>query len=97
MGFLDHLPEKKTFALTRALQTYTEVSRAQPGVLCGAVRELQQCMAPLMTIKGDDVMEASLLGPKEEEPGPSPTPEGEAALPGMGDRTSGAAGPAPYK
>ena len=30
-------------------------------------------MAPLMTINGDDVIDASLLEPGEEKSGPSPT------------------------
>ena len=42
-------------------------------------------MAPWMTFNGDDVMEASLLRPFEEEPGPSPTPEKETALLGEED------------
>ena len=52
-------------------------------------------MAPLMTINGDDVMEASLLGPVEEQSGPSPTPEEEAILLCEGDGAPGAPGPAP--
>ena len=53
-------------------------------------------MAPLMTINGDDIMEASLLGLVEEEPRPLPTPE-DAALLGKGARTSGDPGPAPQQ
>ena len=45
-----------------------------------AARELQQCMAPLMTLDGDDIVEASLLRLNGEEPGSSPTPEEEAVL-----------------
>ena len=37
-------------------------------------------MAPLMTLSGDDIMEASLLKPIEEEHGTSPTLEEEAIL-----------------
>ena len=54
-------------------------------------------MAPLMTIDEDAVMEASLLGLVEEEPGPSPTQEEEATLLGKGARTSETPGPAPNK
>ena len=54
-------------------------------------------MAPLMTISGGDGMEASLLGPVEEEPGPSPTPKEEGALLGKGDRPSRAPGPGPQQ
>ena len=67
------------------------------GILCGATRELQQCMAPLMTPSGDDVMEVSLLRPDEEESGPSPTPEEEATLLGEGDGLSGVPGPTPQQ
>ena len=54
--------QEKTLALVLALQACAETSRTKLGVLCRAVRELQQCMVPLMTIDRDDVMEASLLG-----------------------------------
>ena len=53
-----------------------------------------KCMAQLMTIHGDDVMEASLLRPVEEEAGCSPIPGEEAALLSEGDWSSGAQGPA---
>ena len=88
---------KKTLALARALQVCAEASGAKPGVLCRAVRELQQCMALLMAIDGDDVMEASLLGLVEEELGPSPTLEEEAVLLGERDMNSGAPCPAPQQ
>ena len=52
--------QEKTLALARVLQACTEASRAKTCILCRTVRELQQCMAPLMTLNGDDVMEASL-------------------------------------
>ena len=71
--------QEKTLVVARALQACAEASRAKWGVLCRAIRELQQCMAPLMTINGDDVMEASLLRPVEEESGPVPTLQEEAA------------------
>ena len=54
-------------------------------------------MSPLMTINGDDVMEASLLRPVKEESGPSPTPEEETTLLGKGNGLSGAQGPAPLQ
>ena len=37
-------------------------------------------MAPLMTLSGDDIIEASLLKHTKEECGASPTPEEEAIL-----------------
>ena len=87
--------QEKTLALARVLQVCTEASRAKTGILCGAVRELQQCMVPLMTLNGDDVMEASLLRPADEELGPSPTPKEETSLMGEGDGPLGVAGPTP--
>ena len=71
------------------------VSGAKPGVLCGAVRELQQCMTLLMTTNGNNVMEVSLLRPVEEESGAYPTLEEVTALLARGDGPSGAPGPAP--
>ena len=55
------IQQEKTLALARVLHACAEASGAKPGVMCRDVRELQQCMAPLITINGDDVMEASLL------------------------------------
>ena len=52
-------------------------------------------MVPLMTLNGDDVVEAFLLRPTEEELRPSPTPEEETALLGKGDGPSGVPGPTP--
>ena len=69
-----------TLTLARVLQAYAEASGAKRGILCGAIRELQQCMVPLMTLNGDDVMEASLVRPADEESGPSHTPEEETTL-----------------
>ena len=37
-------------------------------------------MAPLMSLSGDDIVEASLLEPMGDERGTSPTPEEEATL-----------------
>ena len=82
-------------ALAQALQAYAEASEAKTAILWGAARELKQCMAPLMTLSGDNVMEASLLRPAEEELGPSPTPEEETALLGEGDGPSEVPGPTP--
>ena len=87
--------QEKTLAVAQALQACTEESGAEWGVLCLAIRELQQCMAPLMTINGDDMMEASLLGAGEEESGPTPTLDEEIALLVEGDGPLEALGPAP--
>ena len=37
-----------------------------------------------MSLKGNDIVEATLLRPMNEEQGPSPTPEDEATL--LGDK-----------
>ena len=41
-------------------------------------------MAPLMCLNGDEIVEAVLLEPMDNETGTSPTPEEEAALLGGG-------------
>ena len=87
--------QEKTLALAQALQACTEASGAKTGILCEAAREQQQCMAPLMTLSGDDIVEASLLRPTGEELRPSPTPEEETALLGEEDGPSGVPGPTP--
>ena len=50
------------------------------GILCELARELQRCIAPLMTLSGDDIMEASLLKPMADDQGTPPILEEEAAL-----------------
>ena len=72
-------------ALAQALQACNEASGAKRGILCKAARELQQCMAPLMTLNGDNIVEASLLRPTREELGSSPSPEEEVVLLGKED------------
>ena len=74
--------QAKTLALVWALQPCTWASGTETVFLHDAARELQQSMAPLMTFKGDDIVEATLLRPTEEESRTSPTPEQEANLPG---------------
>ena len=54
-----------------------------PGVLCDVACDLQRCMAPLMCLEGDEIVEASLLGPTDDESRMCPTPEEEALL--LGD------------
>ena len=82
-------------ALIQALQACAEALGAKTGILCETARELQQCMTPLMTLNGDDIVEASLLGLTREEPGPSSTPEEEAALLGKEDEPSEVPGSIP--
>ena len=67
-------------ALFGTLQACTEASGSKTGILCETARELQQCMVPLMTLIGDNVVEASLLRSTGDELGPFPTPEEETAL-----------------
>ena len=75
--------QQKTMALTRALQACTEESGFPTGVLCDVAWELQQCMAPLVVLNGDEIVEASLLRPIEAEHRTFPTPEEEATV--LGD------------
>ena len=56
--------QEKTLALACALQACTERSGMSTRVLCNSARELQRCMAPLMHLSGDKIVEASLWGPQ---------------------------------
>ena len=67
-------------ALAQALQACAMESEFSTGVLCDSAWELQRCMAPLLALSSDEIVEASLLWPIGEEHGTSPTPEEEAAL-----------------
>ena len=80
-------------ALARLLQACAEASESMLGVLCRAVSELQHSMDPLMTLNRDDVTEASLLRPVEEESDLPPPGRGDHP-PGWGDWSSGVPGPA---
>ena len=72
--------QQKTMALARALQACAKESGFPTGVLCDVAQELQWCMAPLLVLNGDKIVEASLLRPIEGECRTPPTPEEEAAL-----------------
>ena len=72
--------QKKPLALAHALQAYAERSGTLTRVLCNSARELQRCMAPLMCLSGDEIVEASPLEPAGEECRASSTPEEEAIL-----------------
>ena len=49
----------QTVALAQDLQWYTVLSRAPPGILCRAVKDLCRCPTPL--IERDDLLDASML------------------------------------
>ena len=72
--------KEETLVLARVLQYCAERLAAPPGVLCSMVRDLQRCMEPLMHLKGDDILEASLLEAADNEPGASLTLAEEATL-----------------
>ena len=72
--------QKKTLALAQVLQCCTERLGVPTRVLCDTARELQKCVAPLMILNGDDIVESSLLEPMGDEPATSPTLEDEAIL-----------------
>ena len=65
--------QEKPLALAYALQACTERLGMPTGVPSDSVRELQRCMAPLMCLSGDEIVEASLLEPEGEECRTSPS------------------------
>ena len=62
------------------LQAHTKESSCPTVVLGEASRELQWCMAPLLALNGDEIVEASLLQSVEGECRTFPMPEEEATL-----------------
>ena len=72
--------EEKSLALAWALQACAEELEVPAGILCESVRELQKCIALLMTLRDDDTVEASLLKPMGDKHGTPPRPEEEAVL-----------------
>ena len=56
------------------------------GVLCSMLRDLQRCMEPIMWLKGNNILEASLLEVADYEPGVSPNQAEEATLLGKDPR-----------
>ena len=62
------------------LQRVCREARGADCSLCDMVWEVQRCIAPLVGLNGDDIVEASLLEPTGYEPRTSPTPEEEADL-----------------
>ena len=63
----------------------------KPAILCGEVgmpprvpyqaeQDLQRCMAPIKQLDGDEIVEASLLGPTDDRPITPLTTEEEAVL-----------------
>ena len=74
------ISQEETLALTQALQWCMERSGMPPRVLCKTAQGPQRCMATLMWLDSDEIMEASLLGPADERPIMPPTAEEEAVL-----------------
>ena len=72
--------QEKTLALAHVLRACTERSGALTGFLSDAAWELQKCMAPLIHLNGDDIVEASLLETTGEECEMSPMLDVEATL-----------------
>ena len=67
-------------ALAWELQACAKESGFPTGVLCKSVWELQKCMAPLLSLSSDEIVEDSLLRPIRGEHLTFPTPEEEATL-----------------
>ena len=74
--------QEKILALAWVLLCCAKILGALTRVLYNAMRELQRCMAPLMSLSRDDIVEASLLEPTGKECKTSPTQEEEAILMG---------------
>ena len=75
--------QEEPLALARAIQCCVERLGRPPRVLCRAEWDLQRCMAPLMWLDSDEIIEASLLGPANNRPITPPTTGEEAVL--LGD------------
>ena len=58
--------QQKTVDIARAQQACAEESGFPRGVLCEVVRQLQWCLALLLFLNGDKIVEVSLLRPIEE-------------------------------
>ena len=71
----------KTLALAWTLQACAEELEVPTVIVCQSVQELQKCTAPLMTLSGDDIVEASHLKPMGEEHGTSPHTGGGSCSP----------------
>ena len=72
--------EQKTPALARTPQAHTKESECPTGVLCEAAWELQLCMAALLVLNSNEIVEPLLQKAVEGECGTPLTPEEEAAL-----------------
>ena len=71
---------QETLALAKALQHCAERLGMPPKVLCDVAQDLQRCMAPLICLEGDEIVQALLLGPTDDGPRMSPILEEEAVL-----------------
>ena len=82
------LRQEKTLALTQALQCCAERSGSTDwSPMWHVVWELQKCMAPLMSLNGDDIVETILLEPTGKELETSSHPGG-GSLPHLGRNMS---------
>ena len=72
--------KKKTLALAKALQGCCEQSGRPYSMMHRAARDLQWCMADLMQLGEEDVLEKTLLEPADNMPVASRTPAEEAIL-----------------
>ena len=71
--------QDKTLPLAWSLQCGAESLGTPPKVLCDVAQDLQRCVAPLMWLEWNEIVEASLLGPTDNGPGAPQTSE-EALL-----------------
>ena len=64
--------KENTLALAQALQACANELGVPAGILCELAWELQGCMAPLMTLSGDNFVESSLLKSMGDKHGTPP-------------------------
>ena len=72
--------KENTLALAKALQSFSEWSSGPYSMVCGAVKDLQGCMANLMWLMEEDVLDIPLLEPVDDLLLATLTPEEEATL-----------------
>ena len=59
--------KEKTLALAKALQTCAQWFSGPYHIMCGAARDLQECMTNLMWLTGEDILDNTLLEPVDDQ------------------------------
>ena len=71
---------RRTLALATALQSYAQWSGGPNHIMCGAARDLQECMTNLMQHREEDILDAMLLEPVDDQQLTSQTQKEETML-----------------